>query len=426
MMRDWFVDLHVHIGRTDSGQHVKISAARDLTFFNIAREASERKGIEVIGIIDCASPPVQEDIMKLLDQGLMEEVEGGGLRYGKTTILLGAELEVKDPGLGAAHLLVYLPSLAVMQQFSRWISRYMKNVSLSSQRIYLTARELQAEVIARGGLVIPAHVFTPHKGMYGQACDRMEQLLQPEQVAAIELGLSSDSTMAGLIGELAPYTFVTNSDAHSLSKIGREYNRMRLAQPTFTEVKQALLRQDGRAVTANYGLSPQLGKYHRTSCLSCKHVLDEGAVRHFTGSSLKSAGETAGELDEAFAREPDKEPDREQDGYGRCPLCGSTSLTRGVHERILELADLPEPIYPPHRPPYIEQIPLEFIPGLGKKMLARLLEHFGTEMNILHRVTENELARVVPENIARAIVLAREGKLELASGGGGKYGKVKL
>lgn len=390
-MREWFVDLHVHIGRTESGQPVKISAARNLTFFNIAREASERKGIDCIGIIDCASPPVLEEMEQLLEQGVMEEAAGGGLRYGHTTVLLGSELEVKDPGMGAAHLLVYLPTFSTMREFSHWISQYMKNVSLSSQRVYLPARELQAEVIGRGGFLIPAHVFTPYKGLYGSACDSISEILDPEQVAAVELGLSSDSSMAGLISELDSYTFVSNSDAHSLPKIGREYNLMRLAEPTFGEVKQALLRQEGRSVTANYGLSPQLGKYHRSYCLACKQLLDDADHQIET-----------------------------------CPACGSRSLTHGVLDRILELASRQEPSYPPHRPPYIEQIPLEFIPGLGKRMMERLLDHFGTEMNIIHRVQEEQLAEVVPEALARKIILAREGKLDLASGGGGVYGRVKL
>jgi uncharacterized protein (TIGR00375 family) len=390
-MREWFVDLHIHIGRSSDGQPVKISGARNLTFANIAREASERKGIDVIGIIDCASPPVQQDIHAMLQRGEMEEVAGGGLKFGNTTVLLGAELEVRDPGLGPAHLLFYLPTLSAMEQFSQEIGKYMKNISLSSQRVYLTARDLQAEVISRGGFVIPAHIFTPHKGLYGNACDRMEELLDPEHVAAVELGLSSDSTMAGYIRELAPFTFVTNSDAHSLVKIGREYNQMRMAEPTFDEVRRSLLRLDGRAVTANYGLSPRLGKYHRSYCLACQHVLDSAEMH-----------------------------------VEACPACGSTSLTRGVHDRIRELADVQEPLWPPHRPPYIEQIPLEFIPGLGARTMGRLLERFGTEMNILHRATEEQLAEVVSEELARAIMLAREGTLELVSGGGGIYGKVKL
>lgn len=390
-LRECFVDLHVHIGRTASGQPVKISAARDLTFFNIAKEAAERKGIDCIGIIDCQSPPVLQEMEELLEAGVMEEAPGGGLCYGRTTILLGSELEVRDPGLGPCHLLVYMPDFKTMKEFSRFLAAYMKNVSLSSQRVYLPARELQGEVIGRGGLVIPAHVFTPHKGMYGMACDTMDELLDPQHVAAVELGLSADSSMAGLISELASYTFVTNSDAHSLSKIGREYNRMRLKEPSFEEVRKALLRQEGRAVTANYGLSPQLGKYHRSYCLKCRHLLDT-----------------------------------EEQHVSECPVCGSKSLTRGVHDRIFEIADLDEPLFPPHRPPYIEQVPLEFIPGLGAKTLQKLLDRFGTEMQILHHASFEQLAEAVPEKLAQAIILARDGRLELASGGGGRYGRVKL
>ncbi len=74
-------DLHVHIGRSGSGRPVKITAARDLTFQNIAIECAERKGIEVVGVVDCASPPVLEDIEGLLESGEMTELEGGGLDF---------------------------------------------------------------------------------------------------------------------------------------------------------------------------------------------------------------------------------------------------------------------------------------------------------------------------------------------------------
>ena len=94
-------------------------------------------------------------------------------------------------------------------------------------------------------------------------------------------------------------------------------------------------------------------------------------------------------------------------------------------DRILSLADRQTPLFPKHRPPYRYQVPLEFLPGLGKKKLQALLAVFGTEMNILHRVTYEELAEQAGPEIAEMIVKAREGNLELQAGGGGKYGKVK-
>jgi uncharacterized protein (TIGR00375 family) len=388
-LKSFYVDLHIHIGRTEKGNPVKISAAKDLTFYNIAREASERKGIEVVGIIDCHSPTVQDEIMHYLDKGEMTELPDGGIAYHRTTVLLGSEIEVRDPGMGPAHLLAYLPSLSEMQDFTRWMSKHMKNVELSSQRIYVPARVLQQEVTGRGGLLIPAHVFTPHRGIYGCCSERMADLLELDEIAAIELGLSADSQMAGCISELDRYTYVTDSDAHSLAKIGREYNRMALASPSFSEVRRALAGTEGRHVEANYGLNPRLGKYHRTYCLQCESILDESQMT-----------------------------------VERCAYCGSTKIVRGVMDRILEIADRPEPVVPEDRPPYHYQVPLEFLPGLGKRKMDALLERFGTEMNILHQAGEVQIAEVVGGDIAANIIRAREGTLPLAVGGGGRYGKV--
>lgn len=389
-LRDLYVDLHIHIGRTESGRPVKITGARNLTFYNIAREASERKGIEVVGIIDCHSPCVQEEIISYLHSGEMEELEGGGIRYGDTTIILGSELEVRAPGMGAAHLLVYMPTLSAMQDFTGWLRGQLKNVELSSQRIYAPARVLQEEALGRGGILIPAHIFTPHKGIYGACTDRMANLLDLDGIAAVELGLSADTEMASFISELQRYPFVTNSDAHSLGKIGREYNLMRMKEPSFNELLKALQGQDGRGIVGNYGLNPRLGKYHRTYCAHCDAIIDDS-------NSVAD----------------------------QCTNCGSQKIVRGVMDRILEISDLNEPSVVPDRPPYYFQAPLDFIPGIGKSKLELLLAHFGREMNVLHQVPIQELACVAGESIANYIALARAGELEVDAGGGGKYGKVK-
>lgn len=97
-----YADLHIHIGRTSRGEAVKISGSRDLTFENIAREASDRKGIHLLGVIDCHSPVVQMDIEQLLENGTMSELEGGGIAYQDTTILLGTEIELREPGCGSS------------------------------------------------------------------------------------------------------------------------------------------------------------------------------------------------------------------------------------------------------------------------------------------------------------------------------------
>lgn len=388
-LRRVYADLHVHIGRTADGSPVKISGSRDLTFAGIAREAAERKGIGLIGIIDAHSPAVQRDIADCLENGEMAETEGGGVSYRGTTLLLGAEIELREPGRKAFHVLAYMRTYEDICNFGAWMGRHMRNVNLSSQRLYVPAAELQAEVHARGGLLIPAHIFTPHKGMYGCAAETMAELFDPAGIAAVELGLSADSVMAGYLPELDEQTFLTNSDAHSLAKIAREYNVLELAEPSFDELRLALSGRQGRRVAANYGLNPRLGKYHRTFCDSCGSIIDEE-----TGT-----GE-------------------------RCPYCGSTKLTQGVLDRIWHIAGRPEPVVPASRPPYRYQVPLEFIPGLGPAKLNLLLAAFGTEMDILHRAGREELVSVVGPVLAEHIMAARSGTLALSSGGGGVYGKV--
>ncbi|WP_426453452.1 endonuclease Q family protein [Paenibacillus sp. S-38] len=390
-LKPYYADLHIHIGRTEAGEAVKISAANNLTFYNIAHEASERKGIEIIGIIDSHSPGVQREMEHYLMNGEMEEHPEGGIAYHRTTVMLGCELEVREPGMGPVHLIAYLPKLADMQSFTGWLSKHMKNVQLSSQRLYVPSRELQQEVLGRGGLLVPAHIFTPHKSVYGSGSSRMEHLFDLEGVAGVELGLSADSVMAGYISELDRYTFLTNSDAHSLPKIGREYNEFAMEEASFSELRRVLAGEAGRGVLANYGLNPRLGKYHRTYCDSCSSILDEGG---------------------AVVTE-------------RCLYCGSTKIVRGVMDRILSIADRDEPYVPKSRPPYRNQVPLEYIPGLGPKLLGRLLERFGTEMNLLHRASREELEEAAGETIAGYLMDARAGTLQLETGGGGKYGRVK-
>ncbi|KGE17930.1 endonuclease Q family protein [Paenibacillus wynnii] len=388
-LKSCYCDLHVHIGKASNGQSVKISGSRDLTFAGIAKEAAERKGIELIGIIDSHSPPVQQDILDSLDSGEMTEAKGGGISYRGTTIVLGAEIEIREPGRKECHVLAFMPNLNTMMDFSAWMSRHMRNITLSSQRLYAPARELQDEITGRGGLLIPAHIFTPHKGLYGCATDQMAELFDLERIAAVELGLSADSEMAGYISELDRYTFLTNSDAHSLGKMGREYNVMELVEPSFHELRLALERKDGRRVAANFGLNPRLGKYHRTYCSGCGSIIDEDVATS-----------------------------------DRCPYCGSPKLVQGVLDRILHIADREVPHVPAHRPPYHYQVPLDFIPGLGKAKMNVLLQAFGTEMNIIHNAGEEEIAAVAGQDLASKIIAARTGVLELSVGGGGTYGKV--
>ena len=394
-MEKIFADLHVHIGRSESGKPIKITAARSLNFANIAKECADRKGINVVGIIDCASPYVIEDIENFLKTGEAYEIEDGGIIYkDKVCILLGSEVETSEASrngkCGAAHNVCFFPHLSDIKAFSQEMSHHIKKITISTQRSNVSGYELIDIVERHNGILIPAHCFTPFKSYYGNCVDRMKDIFKEKfnKIFAIELGLSADTYLADMISELENKTFVTNSDAHSLPKIAREYNKMLVKDISFKEVVKALKGEDGRKVLCNYGLDPKLGKYHRTFCDNCNQVIET------------------------------KEP------VEKCPYCGSDKVTFGVFDRIELIKDKKESKSPEQRPKYIYQVPLTFIPGLGSKTIDKLLNKFGTEMTILHDLSKDDIEAVVGEKVASEIIASREGKMKIHAGGGGMYGKV--
>lgn len=395
-MYEIFADLHVHIGRSESGKPIKITAARSLNFANIAKECEERKGIQVVGIIDCASPYVIEDIEKFLQTGDAYELKDGGIIYkDKVCIILGSEVETSEIGRngkkGSAHNLCYFPFLKDIKNFSKEMSKHIKNITLSTQRSDLSGYDLIDIVEENNGILVPAHIFTPFKSYYGNCTERLENIFREkyDKIFAVELGLSSDTFLADMISELENKTFLTNSDAHSLPKIAREYNKMQVEDISFKEIVKALKNEDGRRIIANYGLDPKLGKYHRTYCDNCNQTIET------------------------------KEP------VDKCPFCGSDNVTFGVFDRIELIKDKKETKSPENRPPYIYQIPLGFIPGVGGKTIDKLLENFQTEMNILHKLSKDDIEAVVGEKVSNAIENAKTGKCKVHSGGGGNYGKIE-
>ncbi|MGE6629441.1 TIGR00375 family protein [Bacillus sp. NPDC077027] len=387
-MKDFFADVHIHIGRTRTGRAVKITGAKTLTIDQILIEASESKGMGMIGVIDAQSPEVLEELMDGVNEGRYVELADGGLSFGKTVLLLGSELEINDEcSSGPIHVLAFMPTLRKMATFSSWLSLHMKNVHLSSQRLYVDGKTLQYKVKELGGLFIPAHIFTPHKSLYGKGVKTsLTEVFDPDLIDAVELGLSCDTSMASQLSELNRYPFLTNSDAHSLGKIAREYTKIRMQHASFTEFQLALQEKEGRKITGNYGLAPRLGKYYHTTCEKCGTTPAHGAES--------------------------------------CLSCGHSRFTKGVSERLKELAD--QKNQSNRRPPYIHQLPLQFIPGVGAKTLQKLKAAFKTEMNILHQVTEQELQAVLPQKTAGLIVRARKGEVNLIAGGGGIYGKVDV
>jgi uncharacterized protein (TIGR00375 family) len=380
----YYADLHIHIGRTGAGRPVKITASPRLTLEAILEEAWRRKGLQIIGIIDCASPGVLADLDGLVGRELLREQSGGGLLYRSQLLLIpGCELEVKM-GRGRGHLLSYFPRLENVKGFSQALDPYVTNRELSTQQIALTADQLLELTLEHQGVLIPAHVFTPHRSLLGSCVDELREAFPAgkDYLLGIELGLSADSFMADRISQLASLAFLTSSDAHSLPRIGREHTQFKLQELAFGPLIQALKGQGGNAIVANYGLDPRLGKYYHSCCGRC--------------GSLQ--------------------------GHKTCEKCGGT-MSPGVAQRIDQLGGDYRP--PPGRPPYHHQIPLAFIPGCGPKTITKLIEAFGSEMAVLHQVPWEDLRPCVGETIADRILANRQGTMEIQGGGGGTYGRIK-
>ncbi|MBS3810763.1 MAG: TIGR00375 family protein [Halanaerobiales bacterium] len=390
-MNDYYADMHIHIGAASNGKPVKITASRKLNFKNIVKESNQRKGLDLIGIIDCASPRVQKDISSMLKGGQLKEIKEGGFQYKKDLVIIpGAEIESREDNGGMVHYLAYFPFLDNIKEFTTIMAHYIKNTNLSTQVTGLTGSAILKIIKACNGIMVPAHLFTPHKSFYGNAFVSYKEVFSEEEwrsIPAIELGLSADSQLADRLSELAKKSFLANSDAHSLAKIAREYNILTMKTPNFNEFKAALKRKGKRKVKANYGLDPRLGKYHRSYCQKCDLTFNT------------------------------------KQAVLKCPNC-KKKLVMGVKDRILEISDQPVN-HPTYRAEYIYQIPLLDIPGIGKKTLQKLLDRFTSEMNVLHEVDYYSLKEVLNKKLADRIEKARKGQAEIISGGGGIYGKME-
>lgn len=395
-MREIFADLHIHIGSNGAGRPVKITTSADLTLAAILTECVERKGIELIGIIDCACTGVLKDLRALIARGELKELpEGGLLHRSKVVLILGAEVEAVEPGGGVSHHLCYFPYLRNLAEFSRVIGKHITNMELSSQRCGLPAAELLALVSATGGIMMVAHAFTPHKGAYGNACRRLEELFGDRfpELAGVEIGLSADLTLACRFSELEGVPLLTNSDAHSLPRIGREVTRLAVEGVSFAELVRALKGEGGRGIVTNFGMRPSLGRYYRSYCDKC-----DKSLSHLPPPVLS------------------------------CPTCGESgrSFTLGVADRVEEICPGPacqDAIA--RRPEYRYQVPLSYLSGFGKKTVDILLGQLGSEMEAMHQAPRSRLAAAVGYEKADRILAARAGELLLRDGGGGRYGGVK-
>jgi uncharacterized protein (TIGR00375 family) len=304
------------------------------------------------------------------------------------------------------HTVVFAPDFEVAEDIQHRLAA-LGNISSDGRPIFgFSVKELVRLVmsVSPDCFVIPAHIWTPWFALLGakSGFDSVEECFEEESghIHALETGLSSDPQMNWRISALDRYTLVSNSDAHSPSKLAREANFFSCEMNYFTICKA--IKGEIKGFDGTVEFFPEEGKYHYDGHRAC-------------GVCLKPA-ETL-RLD------------------GRCPECGR-QLTVGVMHRVEKLADRPEGFVPDVARPSVHVIPLEEIvrdmygvKTITKKVLKtcrNLVDMFGSEFNLLLRVPEDEIRAEVTEELADAIIAARRGDVEIFPGHDGVYGKVRI
>jgi uncharacterized protein (TIGR00375 family) len=378
-------DLHIH------SRYSK--AVSKLMTFPLLAENAKLKGLGIVGTGDILNPQWEKELLRSA-----QKVDGGSYEIKGVRFLLTAEVE---DNRRVHHLLIF-PSIDAVMEMREKLKPYSKDIETEGRpHVNLSAAEIADLANELDVLIGPAHSFTPWTALYKEY-NSLKEAYGDAKAHFLELGLSADSEMADRIKAHHKLTYLSNSDAHSPMphRLGREFNRFEIEDATFDEVKKAILKRGGRKIVLNAGLDPRLGKYHLTACSKC-----------YTKYRLEDANRLT----------------------WRCEVCGGV-IKKGVHDRILELADTNE--RPEDRPPYLHLAPLAEIIAMVlnkgvetkavKSVWERLLREFGSEISVLVDVPIRSIAGLVGDEIAKAIWAFRNEKLIVIPGGGGKYGEIKL
>ena len=370
-------DFHIH-------SCFSMASSKDMLIRNMAPK-SKLKGLGLLGTGDAFHPGWLDIIEETTTYS------GDGIyTYDDMDFVLTTEVEGKN----RIHHVIIIPDIEIARELSERLPSRNKAID-GRPKTHYGGAELLEMVRDYDCLIGPAHAFTPWTGMYksfNSIYDCYEK--KPDFV---ELGLSADTYMADTISELKDFPFLSNSDAHSPwpHRLGREFNQIELEDISYSSIKKAIKNKD---IKANYGLVPNLGKYHMTACTKCYKLVD---------------------------------PEIAKQNNMTCS-CGG-KIKKGVDFRISEIADLKEPKHPSFRPKYVHLMPLaEIISSVYGKgvttktvqgLWQKLIDNFKTEIDVLINVDLVEIKRI-DSKIASAVESFRNNSVEIIPGGGGKYGEI--
>ena len=378
---------------------------------------SQLKGVTVIGTGDFTHPrwlaelqeklePAAEGLFSLKKKFRPDTVPESC----KTDIsfILSAEISCiyrKHDKTRKVHCIVIAPTFDDAMKINKQLS-LVGNLSADGRPILgLDAKDLLKIVIRESSeaMLIPAHIWTPHFSVFGavsgfDSLDECFEELTPH-IYALETGLSSDPSMNWRLSALDSLTLISNSDAHSPRKLGREANILE-TEISYASILSALKTRKGFSGTIEF--YPEEGKYHADGHRDCGVCLSpEETIRH---------------------------------NY-LCPVCGR-KVTVGVLHRVVKLADRQDGFRPEGAPSYRSIIPLEEIiaetrnVGVNSKAVEKvyttLIEDHGNEFRILLEVPVEDIEASGFPRIAEALARMRENRIYIAAGYDGEFGKIKI
>jgi len=411
---EFYADLHVH-------SKFSRATSKKLDLENLCISA-QLKGIQVVGTGDFTHPgwfseikeklvPIGDGLFKL-KADLFERCEKQVPRAcrGNVYFILSCEISniyKKKGKTRKNHNLVCLPDIELVEKFNTKLNRIGNIKSDGRPILGLDARNLLEIVLdtSNDGYLIPAHIWTPWFSLLGSKSgfnsldDCFEDLTS--HIFAVETGLSSDPAMNWRVSGLDHLTLVSNSDAHSPDKLGREANLFN-TDISYTAIRSALKEGDPKQFLGTIEFYPEEGKYHLDGHRKCQ-------VRLW--------------------------PKKTKMNNGICPVCGK-KVTQGVLYRVEELADRPEGIKPENSSPFYHVIPLKEIlsaileVGVGSKKVNRsyekLIKKLGTEFDILQKLSIETIESAGIPLLGEAVQRMRKKEVTILPGYDGQFGKIKF
>jgi len=393
----FIADFHIH-------SKYSRATAKDMDIPHLHRIA-RIKGVDLVGTGDFTHPLWLNELKEALSPE-----ENGLYRFSDTLFILTAEVSnifYKDGATRKIHNVIFAPTFQAVEKINKKLARFGDLYSDGRPILKMEAMNLVEMVLetSEEAFVVPAHIWTPWFSLFGanSGFDSIEECFgeYTRYIYALETGLSSDPEMNWRVSSLDRFTLISNSDAHSPSRLGREANVFS-GKIGYGDIREVLREGDGKRFLYTIEFFPQEGKYHYDGHRQC-------------GISLS--------------------PKESRNYKNLCPKCGQ-KLTIGVMHRVETLADRKEGYCSPQGIPFKHLVPLAEIiaealgQGVDTKAVQEryraVTQRLGGELKVLLEVPKEELFRSIPSKIAQGIMRVREGKVNIKCGYDGVYGEVSI